>query len=830
MTPELKVILRQEASRAAFEQAVGLLIVGAFEGIFGQAILAGMPVFFHNHLAVWLVVSLALLMMVDACLFYQLRLLVREPWNTHRWGWRLILSLFAVLCTMAVAALSVSLVEALLGKTLPTGSRASWAAPALFLLLFASIAGALLIDFWRRTRIFRDLSDMKMLLENIEECYSQHLKHPLLAKNRLFCLKVSAQPDVLQWNQPTDSVLSTDKMIWQAYNKNLWPMLILAGRGGGASTQMYLLADTLAAETRANLNALLDNAPEWLSQPEKARLMESQLRFPVLLDLSTWNAEAYAQSKTSFEHWMIEEIARTYHIKRRAATTWLRVGRFVPLLDAYHALGVDQRADINVNLARHPGTPLVICCRSSAYQAIRLERLHPGITLTLAAPDVSDILVSKAQRNASVSAFNAQVNAHPGLKAALQSTLLLNMALSVVVYEPLAQPASTNASRQEWEHTILEQYVKRTLVHGRSTEQVEAAVNGLAWLGRQLKLRALLTFRISDIQPTWLPTPEVQRLYATRMNTVGRWVRIIAGSLFTIAAVQFVAFAYGLNNGIAAATLFPGGSNIPIGLSGQFLIGVLSAWGLMIGMAGALHPVRNFFLIREDVITPLGLRTWVAVVVGVGVAVSFVAVLGGGYVLGFGVVACVGLVCGLALEITLYLNRAFHNTRKGFRHPNQPFEDSKNRALRTAFAYIIIGFLSGGIVFGLSAAWILLEFSDINNGVSYVAEAASTGTLIGVALIALLFGQVATLKRGGAAATKHSALRKTLVSSGVLPMDVLEFANEMRNVGLFCQDGDGFTFPARSEMFRDYFADTYAQAAVALPGPTGQQAGAPPSA
>jgi eukaryotic-like serine/threonine-protein kinase len=76
-------------------------------------------------------------------------------------------------------------------------------------------------------------------------------------------------------------------------------------------------------------------------------------------------------------------------------------------------------------------------------------------------------------------------------------------------------------------------------------------------------------------------------------------------------------------------------------------------------------------------------------------------------------------------------------------------------------------------------------------------------------IVALIFGLIVGLNRGGSAVIKHYALRLILWRKGCTPLNFIKFLDHCAKLILLKKVGGGYIFIHR--MLLDYFADIPAQ-------------------
>ncbi|BCL80970.1 helix-turn-helix domain-containing protein [Ktedonobacteria bacterium brp13] len=147
------------------------------------------------------------------------------------------------------------------------------------------------------------------------------------------------------------SHLSISTLIREAYNEADGELLILGEPGAGKTTLLLELTRELLERCR----------------------MDDAFPIPVIFNLASWAAK-----RAPFIDWLIEELHVTYQVPVKLAVTWITNDQVIPLLDGLDEVPLPVRSacvlSINEYRQDHGLMPIVVCCRTSDYEALP-ERL-----------------------------------------------------------------------------------------------------------------------------------------------------------------------------------------------------------------------------------------------------------------------------------------------------------------------------------------------------------------------------------------------------------------------------------------------------------------------
>ncbi len=298
-------------------------------------------------------------------------------------------------------------------------------------------------------------------------------------------------------------------------------LLVLGEPGAGKTTMLLQLVSHLLAAAEAD-----DGCP-----------------MPAVFSLAT-----YANSRPLAE-WLVEQLANNYEVPRKLGERWIEAGGFVPLLDGLDEVDAAHRPAcaeaINAFREKHPGVSLLVTARNRDYQALS-TRLHMDKAIILQPLTPEQIDAYLARRGGKLDGLRASLAADRTLRELAQSPLMLSI-MTLAATRPAddgrrdsrgattgddrspaadhrppgdqpvttseQQPLSSQLSRTH----LFDVYVER-MARYRGQDMRFApsdTIAWLSWLARQLTREGKPTFFLEDMQPTWLPPDDRERLGRT---------------------------------------------------------------------------------------------------------------------------------------------------------------------------------------------------------------------------------------------------------------------------------------------------------------------------
>jgi MFS family permease len=487
---------------------------------------------------------------------------------------------------------------------------------------------------------------------------------------------------------------------------------------------------------------LLDVARDLLAQATS----DESLRIPVIFKLSSW-----ATQQLPLTDWLIAELqSSVYQIDKKTAQAWVEQDDIFPLLDGLDEIIETQRTTciraINTYRGSHGLTPLIVCSRTADYTAIGEKLLlSDALILRPLTPDqINDYLLTGGPALDGVRLALQQDNI---LRKMAQSPLLLSIMAQTYHDQTPEQFTSTNLDERR--RQLLTTYIQHQLPQRQKDEDEDPAttLRQLTYLAHQMIAHNQTIFLIERLQPTWLPTPQLQSRY-------NQTVELVLGLVFWL--------AFWLIGGLAVGLI--------VGLIFWLAFGLVDGWNEIKPMEKVRWSWK--YISRRHVI--LGL------VVGVGGGL-----LGG---LGSGLSYWLngGLLGGLLAGLFAGLFSGLVNGQIEMK--TIPNEGIKNSTLNATRIGLVVGLVSE-LIFGLFGGLV----GQLGFGLSFGLRGA------------LIFGLLSGIGVGGGLAViQHYALRFWLQRYGYLPLKLVPFLDLAAERLILQKVGGGYQFMHR--LLQEYLA------------------------
>jgi MFS family permease len=772
------------------------------------------------------------------------------------WSYRASLLRYIIECIAGCLAAALGIVaHAIIADVFGIVSLVSGNYPNAALIASALAVGAIIgvpgYRFWRMTRRFHLLRVTEKMLIRLREYYTEHLNHPLMEPGSSFPVEVTFEPlEVVEASLPTTDqptlpsqpappraimfpALSaslpqpsserpltpaeiTHEQICQYFDESHRQLLLLSGSGGGKSAQLYLLANTLLAEALTELQHMFESA----ANGRRRKKLRDMPRLPVIMDLSVLdlNFGVTPHANDPVHDWQRVALVKIYGVRRRTARRWVAHGRITSLCDSLDVLE-DRNApliSINKYLRHQPSAPIAVCCSEETYQGYLVKMSHiyenfinfqsdsqPGsplllssVTLKPLAPETVDRVLLNARNTDAIR--NARQR-DMAFAEALQSPMVLRLALDTSPREAVAAPLDATGSAVGWPVEIGRRYISGAPNAAPGSQ----AHKTLTWLGNQLRDHQKLVFHLEEMQRDWLPSPASKDSFDVQIDRLRVFFITVTTLLFGIVFPPAVLWAIIHNNGAAIKQVLGSEPGLPI----AFLIplyvffGLLGGFGLASSIGHRISDVEKIELLKH--IHPIAdaHRRKIIPVALVGIFILLTAVFIGGpavvpsgaVLLGAGASLVIGLViawCGrLATE------------RRHFPPPNRGLSN----AIKSSLVIMFIMALLGGCV---TFAGALLLILVVNLDVGHTLPVFLVGAVV-VALVVAIIGLGTAFINGGSSVLRHRMLLRALQQSQFVPRKLVPFLNQLRASGLLRREGDGYSFPVRSAILRNAFAAEY---------------------
>ena len=352
-------------------------------------------------------------------------------------------------------------------------------------------------------------------------------------------------------------------------------LLILGEPGIGKTTTLLTLADQLIEQALANPGTAI----------------------PVIFELSSWK-----EDDQSIEDWLIQQLTKNYQrVSPKIVKCWLEAELLIPFLDGLDELESTQQ-DICIQrlnkFAEHYPF-LVVCCRSEEYEAgnLQLRELRSAVRLQ----PLTSIQIQGYLQQVKQQSLWEIIDAHPqrqvflnpdneGKPGIFQIPLFLKIAAEVYGERPFNSKTELleayidrrlNPDVKKWERKKYknQRWAYRVVEKEPDWEQT---LYHLSWLAWQLKKNNQVELLVDHIQPHWIKSLRLLRLYQI---------------IITLAVV--------LGNGLTGSLIF--GQSMGVG---AFLVGMeMGIFGLMGGnVLNSIEPVEAFKNPMSRVMRPKILR------------------------------------------------------------------------------------------------------------------------------------------------------------------------------------------------------------------------------
>jgi DNA polymerase III delta prime subunit len=567
---------------------------------------------------------------------------------------------------------------------------------------------------------------------------------------------------------------------------------------------------------------------------------------PVVFNLSSW-----ASQRVALQTWLAQELTIRYDIPAHIARAWVAENRILPLLDGLDEVRVsEQQACVDaINAYRRDHlVPLTVCARTADY-----ARLTQHLTLQCAViiqPLTDEQIAAYVQAGgAALAQLGATLQQDSELRALASTPLMLNV-LATAYDSPQATLILPAMSSQQQRSALFAAYTERVLKRrgAYAPYAPDQTVRWLRWLARQMQERDQAEFRIEQLQPEWLSTPQQIRQYVLG-DRLGWGVLSVLGVFLCIAvlftalrepaaalilspscslAAGLVVGLFGSPPGLPRLTRAHLRSSLIAALLGGALIALptglvaalgaalaalpLAPWavGIEVGAVCGIGGVFAGLLLGHPRLGPRHITpietvawswrqfwayAWRAVLLGglVGGALQLLLVLLVGNTDTYAFTAIEGSLMGLIVSLFAGI--------KGdvLEQPTTPNQGIR----RSAQIALVVGSIAGVLTMLAAFAHGALRL-DAYGSLAQMINATPVG-LVGTSLIlGLGLGLGAALSYGGYTVLSHLALRLVLWRHNTMPLHYTRFLDYCAAVILLRKIGGGYQFMHRTLL--DYFA------------------------
>jgi hypothetical protein len=345
---------------------------------------------------------------------------------------------------------------------------------------------------------------------------------------------------LVQRSDQEDQLLPPGARLVDVYDTVDYALLILGAPGAGKTTQLLELTRNL-----------LDRAVENEEHP-----------IPVVFPLSTW-----AEQQRPLEAWLVDELSKRYHVSREIGQAWVQDDQVLPLLDGLDEVREQHRAAcveaINLFRQHHGLLPLVVCSRSTDYEAVeRRLLLQSAVVVQPLTPQQVDAYLQQGGHK--LAALRQALQNDSTLWELLDTPLMLQILILTYLDLPnIALPMLNTI--EERRRYIFDKYIDRMFKRRSATlyfPNYQQNIHWLTWLAQQMTIHGQTVFYMEHLQPNWLP--RVQRWIPKQGISMALW------SLLTISIMPMVLTVE--HNGINILTTFTGTMLL---LASSVLLGLL---------------------------------------------------------------------------------------------------------------------------------------------------------------------------------------------------------------------------------------------------------------
>ena len=604
-------------------------------------------------------------------------------------------------------------------------------------------------------------------------------------------------------------------------------LLIVGNPGMGKTVLLLKLASNL-----------LDKIDEKIKEREKHQPGEPDHKFPQIIEPFPviFNLASWSERYEKFEDWLIARLISSQGLSRAFATTLLRQGRIIFLLDGLDELArnedektaVEKRAaclkSLNQYLQR--GRRVVICCRLAEFVHMQeATRQVAPVSAVIKICDLTEdqilIALSQARDMEENRASSANLltilkdNSHSQFLTALRTPFYFTTALEVFDQQVIQEKDFPKDVR-ELKKYLIDKFVERKLASTPNPNDFEPqkTVAWLKWLAQLLESKQSITFELADLQPKYLLKEWSYRLgigwvfglvvgmgfslIPTLRSILQNDLRdsLALGLVTGLSAGLVRGLEVGLREGLIRGMTF--GLSVGVvgglvfGLAIGFNIGLVGALvgGLVFGLGGALasrlvgNEILTEDIVRLDFTKLLKLRFWVktlshsmGVGLGIGLVTGLYSGLRGGLFGGLSGALIVGFVSSLVRLKNI-------NSYAGLENPYQRIKGGLRVNL---FTY---GFLISVIIA------LLFFISRLNLGDSVT----KTLTCILISLLVIYFHLLFFTPL-----LKHSILRLCFYLEGSTPIRYATFLDYATDLRVLEKDGGQWRF--RHQNLQEYFAN-----------------------
>ena len=478
-----------------------------------------------------------------------------------------------------------------------------------------------------------------------------------------------------------------------------------------------------------------------------ARLIKptEQLKpIPVVFNLSSWG-----EKQQPLEEWLIEELKEKYQVPKALSEPWIKQQQLTLLLDGLDEVGngLNDRIKaqelqknciiaINIFIAEHLETEIVVCSRVEDYEALT-EKLLLSSAICIQPFSKEQVLDILKNVDYSLLGLRAAIEKYEEIADFARTPLILNM--MTWTYSHWSEERCHIEFRiiADREFNLFESYIRNNLKREDIEEKYpkEKVKHWLSWLAKNIVSESKIIFLIEKLQPSLLINKDKTEYVISNFlieGLIGVLIGGLTGRLVGVLIGMLIGgLIYGLSDILSEITLFEqigwSWKKAYYGLIKRLIVGVI------LGLIGGLIIWRIEFLIG-------------------------------------------GLIGGLMYGLIFGLNAGTINEVKQKTIPNQGIWNSAKNSIKF------------GLIYGLIAGVIGWLIGRMIGGQIY-------GLLFGQ-----IYMLAVGLQNGGESCIKHFNLRRILYRKGYIPWNYARFLDYASERRLMKKIGGGYIFYHRMLM------------------------------
>ena len=251
---------------------------------------------------------------------------------------------------------------------------------------------------------------------------------------------------------------------------------------------------------------------------------------PVVFNLSSWG-----EKQQPLEEWLIEELKEKYQVPKALSEPWIKQQQLTLLLDGLDEVGngLNDRIKaqelqnnciiaINIFIAEHLETEIVVCSRVEDYEALT-ERLLLSSAICIQPFSKEQVLDTLKNVDDSLLGLRAAIEKYEPIAEFATTPLILNMMTWTYSHWSEERCHKEFQIRKDREFNLFESYIRNNLKREDIEEKYpkEKVKRWLSWLAKKMQQHSQTVFLIEKIQPTWISSKNQNLIYIFSSRIVG---------------------------------------------------------------------------------------------------------------------------------------------------------------------------------------------------------------------------------------------------------------------------------------------------------------------